>query len=503
MVGIPLVHAADPRIILYKKDSTALGHRGVHLRVARRRPMELHTTTAGVQMKAAVIPPVDVHFAVENAIEAAINETFNVFATTMDGEAGPEPKLVVAQDGFVLNIGRDDWMGARVDDAYAAAESVGNGFKLCLSLDMTTFERCNVGFQDMLITRINSCIGVNPSSPHSPVKGVQLVEVSQQHGRSLRTDWETMHVYFVPSLFTNPAILNTLPFLDGVFNWNGGWPTELNELSSPWQIEQAVNSLNTDALFLTGLSEKTYIAAVSPWFFTIGRMAALLTIVCQHYGPDTWNKNWIYRGDDWLFAKRWEELIAMRDRVGIVEVISWNDYGESHYIGPIAGAQPNSQAWVDGFDHQGWLEMTSYYAQAFKTGSFPIIAEDRVFVWARPHPKDASAPDHVPRPRFADLTDDFFWVVVFAKSPATAILHAPSPNSDPDSIDRGAAMIVDIPAGINKLRYPLLPGRTMAVRLERSGKAELNYRAEGFVFDPTPKVYNFNAWVGWKAGPSS
>jgi len=29
------------------------------------------------------------------------------------------------------------------------------------------------------------------------------------------------------------------------------------------------------------------------------------------------------------------------------------DYGESHYIGPIEGAQPNSQAWVNGFDHQG------------------------------------------------------------------------------------------------------------------------------------------------------
>ncbi|KAG8831974.1 hypothetical protein FRC17_002260 [Serendipita sp. 399] len=459
--------------------------------------MELDTTTAGVQMKAAVIPPIDVHFAVENAIEAAINETFNVFATTMDGEAEPEPKLVVTQDGFVLNIGRDDWMGARVDDAYAAAESVGNGFKLCLSLDMTSLPCATL--ED--VRALQRWVSRYSHHPNQLVyRGKPLVSTFAGEGctagGSFATAWTEFknglgnNVYFVPSLFTNPAILNTLPFLDGVFNWNGGWPTELNEHSSPWQIEQAVNSLNTDALFLTEFSDKTYIAAVSPWFFT-------------HYGPDTWNKNWIYRGDDWLFAKRWEELIAMRDRVGIVEVISWNDYGESHYIGPIAGAQPNSQAWVDGFDHQGWLEMTSYYAQAFKTGSFPVIAEDRVFVWARPHPKDASAPDHVPRPRFADLTDDFFWVVVFAKSPATAILHAPTPNSDLDSIDRGAAMIVDIPAGINKLRYPLLPGRTMAVRLERSGKAELNYRAEGFVFDPTPKVYNFNAWVGWKAGPGS
>ena len=30
-----------------------------------------------------------------------------------------------------------------------------------------------------------------------------------------------------------------------------------------------------------------------------------------------------------------------------------SDYGESHYIGPIDGAQPNSQEWVDGFNHTG------------------------------------------------------------------------------------------------------------------------------------------------------
>lgn len=37
----------------------------------------------------------------------------------------------------------------------------------------------------------------------------------------------------------------------------------------------------------------------------------------------------------------------------IVEIVSWNDFGESHYIGPIEGNQPMSQAWVDGNDHTG------------------------------------------------------------------------------------------------------------------------------------------------------
>lgn len=40
----------------------------------------------------------------------------------------------------------------------------------------------------------------------------------------------------------------------------------------------------------------------------------------QHYGPDTYNKNWIYRPDNWLWATRWEQLITNRAQVAMVEV---------------------------------------------------------------------------------------------------------------------------------------------------------------------------------------
>ena len=80
------------------------------------------------------------------------------------------------------------------------------------------------------------------------------------------------------------------------------------------------------------------------------------------------------------------------------------DYGESHYIGPIKGAQPNSQAWVDGFDHLPWLKLAGYFARAFKEGVYPRIEEDQIYMWARPHPKDAEAVgDKVPRPRNWEL----------------------------------------------------------------------------------------------------
>jgi glucan endo-1,3-alpha-glucosidase len=109
----------------------------------------------------------------------------------------------------------------------------------------------------------------------------------------------------------------------------------------------------------------------------------------------------------------------MRDRIDIVQVISWNgqysrsfyfdashghtyddvgvDYGESHYIGPIKGAQPNSQAWVDGYPHEPWLALNAYFTAAFKKGAYPV-KRDQIFMWARPHSKAANAPDHVPRP---------------------------------------------------------------------------------------------------------
>ena len=83
--------------------------------------------------------------------------------------------------------------------------------------------------------------------------------------------------------------------------------------------------------------------------------------------------------------------------------ISGADYGESHYVGPIKGAQPNSHAWVDGYPHEPWLRLAGYYACAFKHGVYPSVEADTIYMWARPHPKNAIAEDAVPHPRNWEL----------------------------------------------------------------------------------------------------
>ena len=46
--------------------------------------------------------------------------------------------------------------------------------------------------------------------------------------------------------------------------------------------------------------------------------------ISQHYGVETYNKNFIYSGDNWLFVERWEHLIAHRAQLEMIEVLTWS-----------------------------------------------------------------------------------------------------------------------------------------------------------------------------------
>ena len=159
--------------------------------------------------------------------------------------------------------------------------------------------------------------------------------------------------------------------------------------------------------------------------------------------------------------------------------------------------------------------MTAYYARAFKTGTYPNILRDKVYVWARPHLRDAHSPDHVPQPTNYQLVrmpnsyrskltililkvNDYWFAVIFAVQPTTVVLSSPQASLARNDTNYRSAIIVDVQPGVTKLRCPLTVGGTMRVQLERGGSTVMDYVAEGFVFNGTPPSYNFNAWVGWK-----
>ncbi|KAK0459196.1 glycoside hydrolase family 71 protein, partial [Desarmillaria tabescens] len=393
----------------------------------------------------------------------------------------PVESLSSASDGFVLNVGREPWQKDRSADCFHALSQANLPFKLFFSFDMSSIPGQSAGDVPLLCEYMRS-FGNHPGIFRYK-GGVVISTFTGEHLRfgqqTLDNAWgyvknaleEIVPIYFIPSFFVDPATYPTITCLDGAFNWNGSWPLHLTSRSPRSEVE--CPELKSDQRHLRHLGGRTFMAAVSPWFFT-------------HYGTDSWNKNWIYRGDDWLFVRRWEQLISTREQIDIVQVISWNDYGESHYIGPIKGAQPNSQAWVDGFPHTAWLTLNAYYSQAFKEGRYPPIERDQVFLWARPHPKDATAPnDSVGRPTHWQVTDDTLWVVVFSTAAAKVKLYAGDDHKKS----------FHVKAGVTKLCRSLKGDRGIKVIMERKGAVVAHCAPHGFRFQTRPEVYNFNAFV--------
>ncbi|KAF9047688.1 glycoside hydrolase family 71 protein [Panaeolus papilionaceus] len=389
-------------------------------------------------------------------------------------------------DGFVLNVGREDWQRQRSADAFAAAKRLPEAinFKFFFSFDMSSIPGNSPGDVQLFREYLNAH-GKSPRMFRHPRGGIVVSTFSGENSTfgqdSMEKGWTYLKnelnkitpIYFIPSFFVNPSRYHNIPSMDGAFNWNGGWPLQLHAGMGRHDIQNY--ALDSDYGHLDNLgNSRTFMGAVSPWFFT-------------HYGPDTWNKNWIYRGDDFLFVKRWEQLISLRNRIDIAQVISWNDYGESHYIGPIKGAQPNSQAWVDGYDHQGWMHLNAYFATTFKTGVCPTVTRDQIYMWARPHPKDATSSDRVPKPNNWQLTDDTGSIIVLAKAPGTLDVYTTSLESSKQTFV--------VKQGLNKITFALRPDGGMKSVLIRDGQVVTECNPVGYRFESRPGVYNFNAFV--------
>ncbi|KAH9480430.1 Glucan endo-1,3-alpha-glucosidase agn1 [Psilocybe cubensis] len=450
-------------------------------------------------------------------------------------------------DGFALNLGPDDFQKARIADAYQAAQNSGLGFKMFLSLDMSVFPCATPDDAQALRTLVNTYVShPNQLQFNSKAFVSTFAGESCTFGQdSVPDGWRSQFtqnpdlqgkIFFAPSFFIDPAtFVDFTGVMDGDFNFNSGWPIQVTTAfaqnaeatatpadkdpsnlgivtDSPADavpdptistLENAVaavigdqhlalskfiGSTDTDNQHLSGLAalsaadggvKKGYMAAVAPWFFT-------------HFGADSFNKNFIFLDDQHLYAKRWDSLIAQRDLFDIVEIVTWNDYGESHYVGPIKGDQPpQSRVWTDGFDHTAWLELTQYYATAYKTGSFPEVPKDKIVMWSRPHSTTAQAPDPVPQPTNFEILQDAVWAIVMTTAPASVVLSTSATNS----------LTFQVPAGVSKLAIPIAPGDTMSGEIQRDGQTVVSLNPSGFSFNPNPQTFNFNAFVASATAP--
>ncbi|KAI2607778.1 glycoside hydrolase family 71 protein [Hypoxylon fragiforme] len=260
-------------------------------------------------------------------------------------------------DGFALNVGSaDSWNGQQLQLAYNTASS--NGFHLFLSFDMAA----SSWSVDQVVALINQYKGAG-----SQLKVDGKPFVSTFEGPSWADNWAAVRsatggIFLVPdwSSLGAQGVAGKLDKIDGAFNW-GAWPNA---------NDYTINTGN-DQAYKSVLKGKAYMMGVSPYFYT---------------DLPQYNKNW-YSSSDSLWYDRWKQVLDIMPQY--VEIITWNDYGESSYINDPIPAQivNGAQAYVNGFGHSAFRFVLPYFISAFKAGNANVqLPTEGAVAWYRTTP---------------------------------------------------------------------------------------------------------------------
>ncbi|EEB08298.1 glucan endo-1,3-alpha-glucosidase Agn1 [Schizosaccharomyces japonicus yFS275] len=384
--------------------------------------------------------------------------------TVSDWQADIQEAVATGIDGFALNMGSDAWQVERIDDAFTAAASVSSSFKLFISFDMSVIS-ADATFIEGVVRRFankpnqfwyNGKIFVSTFAGEVDTFGYTDESSGWQNAIKEPLAEAGYPIFFAPSWTSLGTGALNLAVTDGFFSWNS-WPTSSNDMNDNDDIsyQQLANSLG-----------KLYIAPVSPWFFT-------------HLSY----KNFVYKSD-WLIMDRWQEMLDMQP--DMIEVISWNDFGESHYMGSIRGALPaGSDVYVDGFDHKAWRYLMYPYIDAYKNGlSAPQVTFESLFYWYRPTSKYAVATsDSYGYPSGGDYMEDNIYVAVYLLDAAEVTITSGSNSQTFSGV-----------AGVNRFSIAFETDTTPSFSVSRGGLVMAS--GTGPEITSSTASYNFNAYTG-------
>lgn len=369
-------------------------------------------------------------------------------------------------DGFALNIAASD---PNTNDilvkAYTAAQTVG-GFTMFFSFDYLS--RGVPWSSSVVISLINQY----KSRAYTYYRGKPLVSTFEGTGNA--GDWAAIKrdtgCFFIPDWSSlGPAGFSShLNTVDGAFSWEA-WPTGANDITT-----------NSDHSWKSVLGSKAYMMPVSPWFYT---------------NLTEWHKNWLWRGDD-MWYQRWQQIISFQP--DLVEILTWNDYGESHYIGPIYPSGIPRGAWyVNGMPHTGWLAMLPHYIDAYKAGSMSSLAgkPEKISFWYKVNPGlcGSNGGTQGNNPAYQQFTSpeavsqDQIFLDVLVSSPSDVVI----------TIGPSSTTLSATKAGINHFSVPM-NGRTGAVafQIKRNGQVVVSTTGPAITTSCVNGLVNWNAYAG-------
>jgi hypothetical protein len=259
--------------------------------------------------------------------------------------------------GFALNMA-SDW--EQNEDALKLAFSAAsaNGFYLFFSFDYAG----GGPWDKQVVMRYISTYG--SEKYYWLHDGKPLVSTFEGPGSA--DDWIDIKAstpcFFMPdwsSVGAGPAMKLGGGVADGLFSW-AAWPYGARAMDT-----------YTDWSYIQALGGKPYMMPVSPWFFT---------------NMPGFNKNWLWKGGN-LWYERWQQVLFLQPEY--VEIISWNDFGESHYVGPLddkqydafeTGEVPFNYVKDPDLEHDGWLKHLPWMIDMYLKGTSTIVTSESMVV---------------------------------------------------------------------------------------------------------------------------
>ncbi|KAI5865695.1 glycoside hydrolase family 71 protein [Durotheca rogersii] len=260
-------------------------------------------------------------------------------------------------DAFALNVGSPgaDWARNTVQQLFDIAG--GTPLKLFFSFDF--YGNGDISQHQALYSQFKDHPAYLRYGPNN------LPVVSSYSGGGLGPDvWRDFkaanNVYLLPnpeadgSYYSDPAAFfqSWGDAVDGVFSWETAWP---DTSDVPVNVSSARDEAVKSAADAAG---KTYMMGLSPLQY-------------KHCCGDSW-----YRTGETNLPERMQQILSVGPE--FAEVITWNDAGESHYIGPCwpeglteeilqygdSGANP----------HDGWQALIGSFADAYRAGAADVGA---------------------------------------------------------------------------------------------------------------------------------
>lgn len=279
-------------------------------------------------------------------------------STTAHRQQDIKDAKAIGLDGFSLNIGKPgpSFVRSTMNDMFDFAAS--NSFGLHASMDLWAAgdppDPKSVGdYKSLFVDFFGHAayeVGAN---------GFPMVTTFADGGTNNKTweDWReqfAQQVYVIPNLDGIPGYWEMHPgfwehwggVVDGLFTWESAWPLR-DGVGGAFPGDIA-----PDLPLIEGMKKykRQYMIGLSPLQY-----------------KDAYDTN-IYRAGDVNLPTRMEAILKRRDDIHYVNIMTWNDGPESHYIGNIWEEQNDDPepAHYMHLSHTGWQRLIGSFITAFK-----------------------------------------------------------------------------------------------------------------------------------------